>query len=172
LEDSVAMSKEKAGPSKSSQGAKNNMKVVAENRKARHDYSIEDTFEAGIELLGSEVKSVRKGDVNLKDSYVAFVGSEAYLQNAHISEYRASSYMNHLPERKRKLLLNRIELDKISRAIEEKGLTCVPLKVYFKGGWAKVEIAIVRGKKAHDKRESIKGKDAQRELEKARRHSR
>lgn len=148
------------------------IKIVADNKKARHDYSIEDTFEAGIELRGSEVKSIRKGDVNLKDSYVAFVGREAFLQNAHISEYRASSYMNHIPERRRKLLLNRTELDKIARAIEEKGLTCVPLKVYLKGGWVKLEIAIVRGKKAHDKRESIKGRDASRELEQARRKAR
>lgn len=163
----------KAPKQNSSSGSKSSaIKIVAENKKARHDYSIEDTFEAGIELRGSEVKSLRKGDVNLKDSYVAFVGREAFLQNAHISEYRASSYMNHVPERRRKLLLNRAELDKIARAVEEKGLTCVPLKVYFKGGWAKLEIAIVRGKKAHDKRESIKGRDASRELEQARRKAR
>lgn len=158
-----------------SSGAKakgDGVKIVAENRKARHDYLVEETFEAGIELRGSEVKSLRKGDINLKDSYVAFVGREAFLQNAHISEYRASSYLNHIPERRRRLLLNRSELDKIARAIEEKGLTCVPLKVYFKGGWAKLEIAIVRGKKAHDKREAIKGRDASRELEQARRKQR
>ncbi len=153
-------------------GKKVDIKIVAENRKARHDYSIIDTFEAGIELLGSEVKSIRKGDLNLKDSYVAFVNGQAYLQNAHISEYRASSYMNHLPERKRRLLLNRTELDKIEVAVEEKGLTCVPLKVYFKGGWAKVEIAIVRGKQAHDKRDAMKDRDAQRELAQVRRKDR
>lgn len=151
---------------------KDGIKIVAENRKARHDYTVEVTFEAGIELRGSEVKSIRKGDVNLKDSYVAFSNGEAFLQNAHISEYRASSYMNHAPERKRKLLLNRAELAKIETAVEEKGLTCVPLKVYFKGGWAKVEIAIVRGKKAHDKRDAIKNRDADRELAQARRKTR
>jgi SsrA-binding protein len=155
--------------SKADQPKKNAIKIVAENRKARHDYSIIDTFEAGIELLGSEVKSIRKGDLNLKDSYVAFTNGEAYLQNAHISEYRASSYMNHLPERRRRLLLNRAELDKIASAVEEKGLTCVPLKVYFKGGWAKVEIAIARGKHAHDKRDVMKDRDAKRELEQVRR---
>lgn len=154
-------------------GAKKDaIKIVAENRKARFDYSIEDTFEAGIELQGSEVKSVRKGDVNLKDSYVVFSNHQAFLQNAHISEYRASSYMNHAPERRRKLLLNRSELDRIERAVDEKGLTCIPLKVYFKGGWAKLEIAIVRGKKAHDKRDSIKGRDADRELAAAKRKAR
>jgi len=151
------------------QTKKETIKIVAENRKARHDYSIIDTFEAGIELVGSEVKSIRKGDLNLKDSYVAFSNGEAYLQNAHISEYRASSYTNHLPERRRKLLLKRIELDKIEAAVEEKGLTCVPLRVYFKGEWAKVEIAIARGKQAHDKRDAMKDRDAKRELEQVRR---
>lgn len=148
------------------------IKVITENRKARFDYSIEDTFEAGIELRGSEVKSLRKGDVNLKDSYVVFSNGEAFLQNAHISEYRASSYLNHIPERRRKLLLNKNELHRLERAIEEKGLTCVPLKMYFKGSWAKVQIGIARGKKAHDKRESIKGRDAGRELDQAKRKAR
>lgn len=136
------------------------IKIVAENRKARFDYTIEDTYEAGIELLGSEVKSVRRGDVNLKDSYVAFANGEAYLQNAHISPYKASSYMNHAPERRRKLLLNAIELRKIERAVEERGYTCVPLKLYFKGGWAKLEIALAKGKKTVDKRHAIKEREA------------
>lgn len=143
---------------------KTETRLVAENKKARFDYSIESTFEAGIELRGSEVKSVRAGDVNLKDSYVSFRGDEAFLQNAHISPYRSSSYMNHVPERHRKLLLNRTELRKIARAIHEKGLTCVPLRMYFKGSWAKLEIALVKGKKAADKRQSTKERDSNREL--------
>jgi SsrA-binding protein len=147
-------------------------KIITENKKARFDYAIGDTFEAGLELVGSEVKSMRRGDVQLKDSYVVFKNSQAYLQNAHISIYTASSYMNHEPERLRRLLLNRTELTRIDRAISEKGFTCVPLRMYFKGGWAKVEIALVKGKKAADKRESIKGREADRELAQAKRKNR
>jgi SsrA-binding protein len=148
------------------------IKIVAENKKARFDFSIEDTFEAGLELRGSEVKSVRAGDVNLKDSYVIFKNGEAFLQNAHISVYKASSYMNHEPERLRKLLLSKLDLQRIERAIQEKGYTCVPLKIYFKNGWAKLEIALARGKKAADKRDSIKSRDVGRELQQAKRKSR
>ncbi len=140
------------------------IKVIAENRKARFDYIIEDTFEAGLELRGSEVKSVRRGDVNLKDSYIVIKNGEAYIQNAHISQYKASSYMNHDPERLRKLLLNRVEIRKIERAVERSGYTCVPLKIYFKGGWAKLEIALARGKKTFDKREAIKEREAKRAI--------
>ena len=139
-------------------------KLIADNKKARFDFSIIETFEAGIELTGSEVKSLRAGDVNLKDSYIAMKNGEAYLQNAHISEYRASSYQNHLPERHRKLLLKATELYKIDKAISEKGYTCVALKVYFKGQWAKLEIGLAKGKKSADKRESIKTREADREL--------
>lgn len=148
------------------------IKIIAENKKARFDYSIGETFEAGLELRGSEVKSLRAGDVNLKDSYIVFKGGEAFLQNAHISVYKASSYMNHEPERLRKLLLKQTELVKIERATQEKGFTCVPLKIYFKAGWAKLEIALVKGKKAADKRESSKSRDAERELASARRKDR
>lgn len=166
-------SQKNGGKNGSSGGGKSNViKLIAENKKARFDYSIETTFEAGIELAGSEVKAIRKGDVNLKDSYVVFVNGQAFLQNAHISEYRASSYMNHAPERRRRLLLNKNELNRIEVAVEEKGLSCVPLKIYFKGSWAKLEIAIVRGKKAHDKRESMKNRDAARELANVKRKSR
>lgn len=150
-------------------GQKTDMKIVAENRKARFDFHIEETYEAGIELKGSEVKSLRSGDVNLKDSYISFKNGEAYLQNAHISVYKSSSYLNHEPERLRRLLLGRNELNKIERAIQEKGFTCVPLKIYFKGGWAKLEIALAKGKKAVDKRAAIKDRDVNRELQKARR---
>lgn len=146
--------------------------IIQENKKARFDYEIVETFEAGLVLTGSEVKSIRAGSVQLKDSYVSFKGSEAFLQNAHISEYKASSYNNHEPERHRKLLLNRSELGKIFAAIREKGLTCVPLKIYFKKGRAKIEIALAKGKKAHDKRQAIKTRDAKAELQKTLRKSR
>lgn len=162
----------KAGAKNSGKGDAKAMRLIAENRKARHDYAIEDTFEAGIELLGSEVKSLRKGDVNLKDSYVTMANGQAYLQNAHISIYKASSYMNHEPERRRRLLLSQPELVRIARAIETKGYSCVPLKVYFKGSWAKLEIALAKGKKAGDKRESIKNRDIDRELAQVRRKGR
>ncbi|PIS11563.1 MAG: SsrA-binding protein [Bdellovibrio sp. CG10_big_fil_rev_8_21_14_0_10_47_8] len=148
------------------------MKLISENKKARFDYFIVDTYEAGIELRGSEVKSLRDHQVQLKDSYISFVGSEAFLQNAHIAEYKNSSYNNHAPERLRKLLLHRGELEDIFAALREKGLTCVPLKMYFKEGRVKVEIALVKGKKQHDKREAIKKRDVSNELKKSLRRSR
>lgn len=146
--------------------------IIQENKKARFDYEIVDTFEAGLMLTGSEVKSLRDRNVQLKDSYVSFRGNEAFLQNAHISEYKASSYNNHEPERLRKLLLNRIELDRIYDALREKGYSCVPLKIYFKKGRAKIEIALVKGKKTHDKREAIKKRDADAQLRSTLRRSR
>lgn len=146
--------------------------VIAENRKAHFDYEIMDTFEAGLVLKGSEVKAIRNKQVQLKDSYVSFIGDEAFLQNAHISEYKASSYNNHAPERLRKLLLHRSELEKIYGALREKGLSCVPLKMYLKNGRIKVEIALAKGKKHHDKRESIKRRDATRELKQQMKHNR
>ncbi|KHD89767.1 MAG: SsrA-binding protein [Bdellovibrio sp. ArHS] len=133
--------------------------IIQENKKARFDYTIVETYEAGLQLMGSEVKSLRNKDVQLKDSYISFRGDEAFLQNAHIAEYKASSYNNHAPERLRKLLLNRKELDEIFGALKEKGYSCVPLKIYFKNGRAKLEIALVKGKKTHDKREAIKKRD-------------
>ena len=143
---------------------KDAVKLIVENKKARFDFEIEDTFEAGLVLVGSEVKSLRGGHGQLKDSYVAFAKGEAWLQNAHISEYRASSYNNHAPERKRKLLLNREELRKIDRAVSEKGYACVPLKLYFKKGRVKVEIGLAKGRKQGDKRGALKERDAKREL--------
>jgi SsrA-binding protein len=110
------------------------------------------------------VKSIRAKNIQLKDAYISFKGHEAFLQNAHVSEYKASSYNNHTPERLRKLLLHEGELLEIAAAIKEKGLACVPLKIYFKGGRVKVEIALVKGKKIHDKRESIKKQDVDRQL--------
>jgi SsrA-binding protein len=146
--------------------------LIHENKKARFDYEIVETFEAGLQLTGSEVKSLRDKNVQLKDSYVSFRGNEAYLQNAHISVYTASSYNNHEPERLRKLLLNRVELDHISESLKERGLTCVALKIYFKKGRAKVEIALAKGKKTHDKREAIKKRDADEQLRSTMRRSR
>jgi SsrA-binding protein len=138
--------------------------MIQDNRKARFDYELIETFEAGLALRGSEVKALRDKQVQLKDSYISFQGDEAFLQNAHISHYKSSSYNNHQPERLRKLLLHRLELQKIFGFLQNKGLTCVPLKIYFKNGRAKIEIAVVRGKKLHDKRESIKKKDAERAM--------
>lgn len=145
-----------------------NILSIAENRKARFDYSIVETFEAGLELRGSEVKSLRVHGAQLKDSYVIIKNGEAYLQGAHFSPYQASSYMNHDPERLRKLLLSGSEIVRIDRALSEKGLTCIPLKMYFKGPWAKVEIALAKGKKAADKRDSIKSREIDREMRQAR----
>lgn len=138
--------------------------VIQDNKKARFDYEILETFEAGIVLTGSEVKSLRDKSVQLKDSYISFINDEAFLQNAHISPYKASSYNNHEPERLRKLLLHREELEKIFGKIKEKGLSCVPLKIFFKKGLVKLDIALVRGKKLHDKRETIKNREANKRL--------
>jgi SsrA-binding protein len=141
------------------------IKIIADNRKAFHDYHIMDKYEAGMVLDGSEVKSLRGGHVQLKDSYVVFKGKELWLQNCHISKYTASSYNNHEPERHRKLLLHRTEIDKIIGQMKERGLTMVPLKIYFKEGRAKVEVAMVKGKKEHDKRDDLKKRDAQKQLD-------
>ena len=141
------------------------IKIIAENRKARHNYSILETFEAGLVLVGSEVKSLRKGQANLKDAYVAILGQELYLQNAHISEYSQSSYNNHEPLRKRKILLNKNEIFKIKQALTRKGLACVPLKMYFKKGLAKVEVALAKGKKLYDKRDKMSAKEARRQIQ-------
>ncbi len=148
------------------------IKIIAENRKARHEYEVIKTFEAGLVLVGSEVKSIRDKQVQLKDSYVSFRDSEAYLQNSHISENKASSYNNHIPERLRKLLLNRKEIIQISESINEKGLSCVPLKIYLKKGLVKVELALVRGKKLHDKRQDAKTRDVNLELKRTLQKSR
>ncbi|MGE4133107.1 MAG: SsrA-binding protein SmpB [Bdellovibrionales bacterium] len=148
------------------------IKIISENKKARFDNEILETFEAGLVLMGSEVKSLRQNACTLKDAYVAFRGHEAYLQNSHIPIYTASSYNNHEPERLRKLLLHPHEIQKIQVATTEKGLVCVPLKIYFKKGKAKVELGIGRGKKKGDKRQSIKEKDAKREVQRSLRRSR
>lgn len=146
--------------------------IIQENKQARFDYFITETFEAGLVLTGSEVKSLRLKQITFKDSYISFIKDEAFLQNAHIAEYRASSYNNHVPERLRKLLLSRKELDKIYGSLREQGLTCVPLKIYFKDGRVKLEIGLAKGKKLHDKRESIKKRDVDQQLRQAKARSR
>ena len=148
------------------------IKIITDNRKAYYDYEILDKFEAGLVLAGSEVKSLRDGNVNLKDSYISFKNGEAFLQNAHIGVYKASSYNNHHPERLRKLLMHREEIDKIMGKVQEKSLSCVPLKLYFKKGRVKVEIGLGKGKKLHDKRRSIKDKESKRDLQRSLKHDR
>jgi SsrA-binding protein len=139
--------------------------IVAQNRKARHDYEVLDSFEAGIALLGSEVKAVREGRVTLKDSYAVVRGGEVFLQKAHISHYGPASRFNHDLERPRKLLLHRGEINRLLGQAEQKGLTLVPLKIYFKRGRAKVEIALVRGRRQYDKRQAIAKRDADRAID-------
>jgi SsrA-binding protein len=138
-------------------------KLIASNRKAFHDYFVLQKLEAGIALTGTEVKSLRAGRANLKDSYVGFEGDEAFLFGAHISPYAQGNRENHDPERTRKLLLHRREIDRLRGQVVEKGLTVVPLRLYFKGGKVKAEIAVVRGKKQYDKRETEKRREADRE---------
>lgn len=137
--------------------------VVARNRKARHDYEILDTVEAGLVLAGVEVKSVREGNVNLKDGYATIERGQAYLHNVHISPYDPASRWNVDPERRRKLLLNRHEIRMLAERIEEKGLTVVPLDIHFRHGFAKVTLAIARGKKHYDKRDAIRRRELDRE---------
>ncbi len=142
-------------------------KVVAQNKKARHDYLIEDTYEAGLVLVGTEVKSLRMGRASLVDGFVDIDGGEAWLHGVHIPEYSQGTWTNHAARRKRKLLLNREEIDKIERRVNEKGLTVVPLALYFLDGRAKVEIALAKGKKSWDKRHALAERQASREAEQA-----
>ncbi len=143
------------------------MQIVAQNRKAFHDYSIEETIEAGIVLMGTEVKSLRDGKANLKDSYVIIKESEAYLFNCHISPYTHGNIMNHDPLRTRKLLLHGREITRLQAKMAQKGYSLIPLKLYFKGSRVKVEIGLAKGKKMYEKRESIKKREADREIERA-----
>lgn len=143
---------------------KEGLKVLASNRKARHDYFIEDTIEAGIVLKGTEVKSIRQGKLNLKDSYASVDNEEIYLNNMHISPYEQGNIYNVDPIRKRKLLLHRREIRRLNQEITLKGLTLVPLSIYLKDGKVKLELAVARGKKLYDKREDIAKKDAERRM--------
>lgn len=143
-------------------------KVISDNRQARYLYEILETYEAGIQLTGTEVKSIRAGKANLQDGYALLRDGEAWLINVHISPYNASGqYFNHEPRRTRKLLLHRMEIRKLIGKVEQQGLTLVPLKMYLKRGWVKITIALVRGKKLHDKREDIKRRQDQRDMQRA-----
>lgn len=146
--------------------SKSAIKIIAQNRKARFEFEILETFEAGLVLLGTEVKSLRQGKCNLVDAYVLEEGGELQLLHLDIPEYSHGNRMNHEPKRRRKLLLHRTEIAKIRQRVREKGLTVVPLSLYFKDSLAKAEIALVRGKKVHDKRASMQKRDAKREIAK------
>jgi SsrA-binding protein len=141
--------------------------LVAQNRRARHDYHIEDTVEAGLVLTGTEVKSLREGRASLVDGYAAISDGEAWLHNVHIPEYTQGTWTNHEPRRIRKLLLHRDQIRKLNAKTQETGLTIIPLAVYFKDGYAKVEIGVARGKKSYDKRHSIAEREAKRDAARA-----
>ncbi len=143
------------------------IQLIAEHRKARFNYEIVETLEAGLVLVGSEVKSLREGRANLTDGYVKFRSGDAFLEAIHISPYLNGGYSNHVPQRPRKLLLHKRELDRWRSKVQEKGLTAIPIKLYFKDGFAKIEIALARGKKNYDKRETVKRKTMDREAQAA-----
>lgn len=141
-----------------------NNKVVATNRKARHNYSIIDTYEAGVALMGTEVKSLREGQASLSDAFATVDDGEVWLRNLHIAEYSHGTWTNHAPRRNRKLLLHRSQIDSLVGKLRDGNYTLVPLSLYFSGGRVKVELALARGKEAHDKRQDIAKRDAQREV--------
>ncbi|CAN5901805.1 hypothetical protein BH23PLA1_BH23PLA1_33170 [soil metagenome] len=141
--------------------------IVARNRRARHEYDLLEKIEAGLALKGTEVKSLRNGKANLEGAYASVEGSEVWLYDCDIPEYLQANRMNHASKRRRKLLLHRREIDKLRASSSERGLTIVPLQVYFKRGLAKVEISVARGRKLHDKREALKDKDARRDIDRA-----
>lgn len=144
-----------------------NIKIVARNKKAKHDYHIEETYEAGIKLKGTEIKSVRQGKVNLKDSYAIVKNGEIFILNMHISPYKQGNRYNHKPDRTRKLLLHKREIDSLYGKTQREGFTLVPIAVYLKDNLAKIELALAKGKNVRDKRREIKKKTAQREMKKA-----
>ncbi|MBE7047779.1 MAG: SsrA-binding protein SmpB [Ruminococcaceae bacterium] len=144
---------------------KTSMKILSENRKARHDYFIEETFEAGISLCGTEVKSMRKGAVNLKDSFVSFRNGEAFIKNMHISPYEQGNIFNRDPLRDRRLLLHKREINYLFGAVKQKGFSVIPLSVYLKDSLVKVQIGLARGKKLYDKRSDIAERDAKRRMD-------
>lgn len=146
------------------------IKNVATNRKARYEYEILEKYEAGLELIGSEVKSVRASKVSFKDAFAIVKRGEVFLQNLHISPYEKASHFSHEPERPRRLLLHRREIRKLQQKIEEKGLTLVPLRIYFRGPYAKVELAVARGKRKHDKREAVAKREAERDMRRAKKY--
>ena len=147
------------------------LKIVAQNRSASYNYTLADKFEAGMELVGTEVKSLREGKGGLREAYADVKSGEVWLINSHIPEYQPGGFRNHEPLRRRKLLLHRREIDKLVVATQQKGMTVVPLKIYFRDGMAKCELAIGKGKKFHDRRETERRKEAKREADEAIRHS-
>lgn len=163
------MSNAAKGAKKSAKGAdaKNARTVVARNKRARYDYHIDATYEAGMSLTGTEVKSLRAGRASLVDGWIAVDGGEAWLEGVHIPEYTEGTWTNHAPRRRRKLLLHREQIDKLAAKSREKGHTIVPLQLYFVGGRAKVEIALARGKQEWDKRQSLREKQDEREAQRA-----
>ncbi len=142
-------------------------RIVATNRRARFDYAIEDRWEAGIALSGSEVKSLREGNVNLSDAYAQPKGDELFLVNCRIGEYKQAAQFGHAPLRDRKLLMRRAEIDRIRGKVEQRGYTLVPLRLYFKGGWAKVEIGLAKGRAHEDRRDAIAERETKREIDRA-----
>lgn len=146
---------------------KKDLKVIAQNKKATHDYFIEETFEAGIVLTGTEIKSIRAGKVNLKDSFARISNGEAFIINMHISPFEHGNRFNHEPTRTRKLLLNKKEIDKLIGLTKEKGYSLVPLRLYLNNGFAKIDIALAKGKKLYDKRDTIAKRDADRQIARA-----
>ncbi len=161
------MAEKPSGPRTPGPGTKGEIKNVAQNRKARHLYHILETVEAGLVLTGTEVKSLRNGKANLGDAYATVEDGEVWLLNLHVSPYDHGNRANHEPLRRRKLLLSRREIRRLIGKIKEKGLTLIPLRIYFRGGWAKVEMGLAKGKKAHDKREDMAKRDAEREMARA-----
>jgi SsrA-binding protein len=146
----------------------NSFKIVADNRKARHNYFIEDKYEAGMVLVGTEIKSIRQGRVNLKDAYAKIVNGEVFVHQMHISPYAFAYYNNHDPLRPRKLLLHKKEIKKLYGKVNEKGLSLIPLRVYLKDGKAKITVALAKGKRKYDKRQAIRQRDEKRELDRSR----
>ncbi len=163
------MAKQTAAKSQQTKATTNNVpvKVISINRQAYHDYYVEQTVEAGISLVGTEIKSIRDGKVNLRGSYAIARDGELWLENAHIAVYEHGNRYNHDPMRSRKLLLHRREITQLLNKVATKGMTLVPLKLYLKGGRAKIELGLCRGKKLYDKREAIAERDAKREIERA-----
>lgn len=152
--------------------AQRGRKVIASNRRARHDYTIEDTYEVGVMLTGTEVKSLREGRASLTDGYAMIINGEVWLYGVHIPEYAHGTWTNHEPRRVRKLLLHRKEIDKLTRVTSEGGLTLIPLSLYFSDGKAKIELALARGRRTYDKRHELARRDAAREVERALRRRR
>lgn len=164
------MAKKDAGKTSAKSGGKGEpegIKVVARNRRARHDYDLIEKIEAGIVLTGTEVKSLRNGKANLEDAYAEVSKGEAWLLGCDIPEYLQANRMNHVPKRPRKLLLHRREIEKLAMRTNERGLTLIPLSIYFKKGMAKAELSIAKGRKTHDKREALKKQEAKRDIDRA-----